>query len=68
MLTDEEKATAKALGLRFTEMSVALASRITPETYALRKQEIAASRDAWDAKMAEVAEGLHERLPADKGR
>jgi hypothetical protein len=38
-------------------MTVALTTRISPETYAERKRELLAERDAWEAKM----EGLTGR-------
>lgn len=51
ILTDEQKAQADLLLLTYTEMSVALKTRISPETYAQRKQEMQAERDAWEAKL-----------------
>jgi hypothetical protein len=69
MLTDEEKVEAVALGLTYTEMNVALRTRIAPETYAARKRELQAERDAWDAKMQQLAEAVTDRLQyAVRGR
>jgi len=65
-LTDEQKTTAKALGLTYTEMTVALATHIAPETYALHKQEMQASRDAWDAKLGGLAEYAADRLKQER--
>ncbi len=64
MLTDEQKAQADKLGLTYTEMSVALKTRIPPETYAERKRELLAERDEWEAKMAQVDGffGMAERV------
>ncbi len=55
-LSDADKATAERLKLTYTEMSVVVATRIDPETYARHKQEIAADRAAWEAKLAELGE------------
>jgi hypothetical protein len=60
MLTDEQKRQADELGLTYTEMSVALKTRIQPETYAQRKLELLSERDAWDAKVAAIDGGLHK--------
>jgi len=54
MLTEDQKAQAEALGLTFTEMHVALSTRIAPETYAERKRELLAERDAWEARMTQA--------------
>lgn len=62
ILTDDQKEQAKALGLIFTELSVALRTRIAPETYAKHKQEMQAERDAWDAKMEDFAAAVTESL------
>jgi hypothetical protein len=54
MLTDEQRAQADTLGLTYTEMAVALKTRIPPETYAERKRELLAERDEWEAKVAQA--------------
>lgn len=54
ILSNEQKAAADKLGLTYTEMTVALKTRIPPETYAERKRELLAEREAWEAKMAVV--------------
>ena len=61
ILTDEQKAEAERLLLTYTEMSVALKTRILPETYAQRKQELLADRDAWDAKLSGMSDAMLER-------
>ncbi len=61
-LTDEDKELAVALGLTFTEMHVALATRIAPAQYALRKRELAAEQDRWDAKMEQFGAALSDHL------
>ena len=43
-----------------TSRDLTLKTRIPPETYAQRKQELLADRDAWEAKMAQV-EGFFQR-------
>ena len=58
MLTDDEKAQADTLKLTYTEMTVALRTRIAPETYAKHKAEMQAERDAWDARVAGVGEAM----------
>jgi hypothetical protein len=40
--------------LTYTGMSVALETRIPPETYAERKRGLLTERDAWEAKMTQV--------------
>jgi len=40
--------------LTYTEMSVALETRVPPETYAERKRGLLTERDAWEAKMTQV--------------
>jgi hypothetical protein len=67
ILTDANKAQAKALGLTFTEMHVALTTHVAPETYAKHKAEMQAERDAWDAKMDEFAGVAAERLEHARG-
>jgi hypothetical protein len=54
MLTDADKRQADELGLTYTEMSVALETRVPPETYAERKRGLLTERDAWEAKMTQV--------------
>lgn len=61
ILTDEQKAEAERLLLTYTEMSVALKTRIPPETYARHKQELLADRDAWDAKLSGMSDAMLER-------
>jgi hypothetical protein len=61
ILTDEQKLQADDLGLTYTEMSVALKTRIPPETYAQRKQEALADRDAWEAKLSVMSDALLKR-------
>lgn len=61
LLTDEQKQQADDLLLTYTEMSMALSTRIDPEVYARRKQERLAERDAWDAKLASMADAMIER-------
>lgn len=61
ILTDEQKAEADRLLLTYTEMSVALKTRIPPETYAQSKQEILAQRDEWEAKMRAIEQELGNR-------
>lgn len=60
-LTDEQKRQAEQLGLTQREMGVALAWRIAPERYAEVKQEIAAERAAWEAKMTGVSDAMLAR-------
>jgi hypothetical protein len=47
--------------LTYTEMTVALRTRIAPETYALRKRELQAQRDEWEAKMRAIEQELGNR-------
>ena len=61
LLTDEQKSQAKTLGLTYTEMTVALRTRIPPETYAHRKQELLVERDAWEAKLSGMSDAMLER-------
>jgi hypothetical protein len=42
-------------------MTVALRTRIAPETYAKHKAELQAERDAWDAKMRAIEQELGNR-------
>lgn len=67
ILTDEQREQAKALGLTYTEMTVALKTRIPPETYAERKRELLAERDAWEAKMQQVDAYFTGKPPAGDG-
>jgi len=60
-LTDEQKAEADQLLLTYTEMSVALKTRIPPETYAQRKQELLAERDAWEARLSGMSNAMLSR-------
>jgi hypothetical protein len=53
-LTDEQKQQADQLGLTDREMDVVVGSRMAPETYLRRKQEIEGEPDAWEANMAEL--------------
>jgi hypothetical protein len=62
ILTDEQKELAKELGLTFTEMHVALSTRIAPERYAQHKRELQAQRDEWEAKMTGMSDDLLERV------
>jgi len=43
-------------------MTVALRTRIAPETYAKHKAELQAERDPWDAKMEEFAGAVGDGL------
>ncbi len=61
ILTDEQKEQAKALGLTFTELTVALRTHVAPETYARHKAELQAERDAWDAKLEGMNAAMMER-------
>ncbi|HEX7613009.1 MAG TPA: hypothetical protein VF371_09555, partial [Candidatus Limnocylindrales bacterium] len=54
-------AEADRLRLTYTEMTVALRTRIAPETYAKHKAELQAERDAWDAKMRAIEQELGNR-------
>jgi|GEM_PF-6306863 len=51
MLTDEDKALAKELGLTHEEVRIAKAVRIPLDRYAFHKRELQAGRDADDAMM-----------------
>ena len=62
LLSEEQKAQAKTLGLTFTEITVALRTRIPPETYAANKREIMAERDAWEEKTAAMSDAMLERV------
>ena len=42
-------------------MSVALRTRMSPETYARHKQELLAERDAWDAKLSGMSDAMLEQ-------
>ena len=52
-------------------MTVALRTRIAPETYAKHKAELQAERDAWDAKMEEftgaATDGLEHAYRGGRG-
>ena len=61
ILSDEQKQQADRLLLTYTEMSVALKTRIAPEVYAQRKQELLADRDAWEAKLSGMSDAMLER-------
>lgn len=50
-LSEEEKALADKLGLTYTEMDLALKTRVEPETYAQHKRQRLAQRAEWEAKM-----------------
>jgi hypothetical protein len=62
LLTEEDKTTAKTLGLTLEEMRIAKAVRIPPERYAYHKAAIQAGRDADQAKMEEFAAAVTDQL------
>ena len=62
ILTDEDKATAKALGLTLDELRFAKATHIPAERYAFHKRAIQAGRDAESALMEEFTEAATEGL------
>jgi hypothetical protein len=61
ILTDDQKTQADRLLLTYTEMSVALRTRIAPDVYAKHKQELLAERDAWEAKLSGMSDAMLER-------
>lgn len=62
ILTDEDKAQAKALGLTLEEVRIAKATRIPLERYAFHKGELQAGRDAEDALMSRFTDAVTEGL------
>ena len=62
MLTDDDKAQAKTLGLTQEEMRFAKAVHVAPERYAFHKAAIQAGRDAENALMEEFTEAVTEGL------
>ena len=63
MLTDDQKAEAKTLGLTQQEARFSLATRIPLTRYAKAKAELAAGRDAENALMEGLAAAVTNSLP-----
>ena len=63
LLSPEQVAEADKLGLSYLEMSTALRMHIDPAVYLRHKNEIAAERAKWDAKMAELELWAVENAP-----
>ena len=62
ILTDDDKAQAKELGLTQEELRFAKAAHVAPERYAYHKAAIQAGRDAEDAIMEEFAAAVTDQL------
>jgi len=62
ILTDDDKAQAKELGLTQEELRFAKAAHVAPERYAFHKAAIQAGRDAENALMSDFAEAVGEGL------
>jgi len=62
ILTDDDKAQAKELGLTQEELRFAKAAHVAPERYAYHKAAIQAGRDAESALMEEFTEAATEGL------
>ena len=62
ILTDADKAEAKALGLTQEEMRFALAAHVVPERYAFRKAAIQHDREAYVSQVEELGAALTDHL------